>query len=112
MAKITKNFKKEIKDVDGEALKIKEDENENEVATLAHMAKIAILQDTEKTKALTGQEKFDRHLLAVKLSEYLSSDEDKIELTTSELKTIEDSIGEGFNIRWAGAALAVLNVAE
>ena len=108
MAKITKNLKKEIKDVDGEALKIKEDK----VATLAHMAKIGILQDTEKTKGLTGQEKFERHLLAVKLSEYLSSEEEKIELTTIELKTIEDSIGEGFNIRWAGAALAVLNIAE
>jgi len=110
MAKITKNLKKEIKDVDGEALKI--NENENEVATLAHLAKIGILRDTENTKALTGQEKFDRHLLAVKLTEYLSSDEEKIELTTNELKTIEDSIGEGFNIRWAGAALAVLNIAE
>jgi hypothetical protein len=108
MAKIKKNLKIEVKDVDGNALMIEE----NKSATLAEMAKIGVLADTEKTKNLTGQQKFDRHVLAVKLSEYLNGDEEEVELSTDDLKTIEDSVGEGFNIRWAGAALALLNKTE
>jgi len=105
MAKIKKNFKSTVQDIEGNCLMIKEGED----ATLAEMAKFGVLADTEKTKNLTGQQKFERHVLAVKLSEYISSEEDEVELTTEDLKTIEDSIGEGFNIRWAGAALAMLN---
>lgn len=105
MVKIKKNLKLEIKDVDGNVLKIEE----NKEANLADMAKIGILADTEKTKNLTGQQKFERHVLAVKLSEYIAREEEEVELSTEDLKTIEDSIGEGFNIRWAGAALALLN---
>lgn len=108
MAKLKKNLKIEIQDVDGNPLMIEEGKE----ATLVDMAKVGILADTDKTKNLTGQEKFERHLLAVKLSEYIASDEEEVELSTQELKTIEDSVGEGFNIRWAGAALALLNKSE
>ncbi len=107
MAKVKKNLKIVIQDVDGNPLMIEEGKE----ATLVDMAKIGILADTDKTKNLTGQQKFERHVLAVKLSEYISSDEEEVELSTEDLKTIESSIGEGFNIRWAGAALALLNKA-
>ena len=48
----------------------------------------------------------------MKLNEYKHGEEDEVELTTEELKTIEDSIGFGFGIASAGAALALLNKTE
>ena len=104
MAKVKKNLKLIVQDVDGNPLLIEDNE-----ATLADMAKIGVLTDTEKTKSLSGQDKFDRHVLAVKISEHINSDEEEIELSTNDLKLIESSIGEGFNIRWAGAALVALD---
>ena len=105
MAKLKKNLKVIVQDVDGKPLTMEEDKK----ATLADMAKVGILSDTEKTKNLTGPQKFDRYILAVKLTSYINSEEEEVELTTEELRIIESSIGEGFNIRWAGAALAILN---
>jgi len=105
MAKVKKNFKIPVLDVDGKTL----DVGESKDCNLAEMAKFGILLETKRTQDFTGEQKLERHILAVKLRDYNNSDEEFIELSIEELKMIEDSFGDAFNSRWGGAALDLLN---
>lgn len=94
-----RNFDQTMKDLEGKPIK---DENEKEI-TLKSIAVGALMASYPDEQNLSGEEKFKRYNLAVKINKG-----GEIEVSAEDISDLKKLIGKGFSVLAVGSAYKLL----